>query len=48
MAKNLGIDLEIYPQLREQVIKAIKDPIPDDVGFVKTSKNEILCINLRT
>lgn len=47
MAQNLGIDLANYPQMVDLVVKAIKQPIFSNWGFIKTNK-EKHCIDLET
>lgn len=48
MSENLGIDLNKYPSMLDLVVKAIKEPIPDNWGFIKNSKNQKFVINLET
>lgn len=45
MASNLGIDLKIYPQMVDLVVKAIKQPIPDNWAYLKNS-SKFCCIDM--
>ena len=48
MADNLGVNLDIHPEYRSIVVRAIREPLPSRYCYLKTKSNDIYIIDVIT